>query len=110
MPHIRLRSVDAKQVQALSQSLPKLLAQAMETTPDNFTFELIGTQYFQEGKAFASYPFVEVLWFARNKAVRELSAKIITDQVKALSGAQDIAVIFIPIEKHDYFENGKSFA
>lgn len=110
MPHLRFRSLSTDQVQSLSRSLPSELAEAMETTPDNFTFELIGTQYFQDGQKFASYPFVEVLWFARNKSAKEKSAKIITDQVKALTKAQDIAVIFIPIEKHDYYENGQSFA
>lgn len=110
MPHLRFRAVEPTHVQALSQSLPAPLAQAMDTTSDNFSFELISTQYFQEGKAVSSYPFVEVLWFARDSNAQALSAEIITAQVRAQTGAQDIAVIFIPLEKQDYFENGKSFA
>lgn len=110
MPHLRFRALEPGHVQALSQSLPKPLSQVMETTPDNFSFELISTQYFQDGQKITSYPFVEVLWFARSKEIQKASAKLITEQVKALTHAQDIAVIFIPLEKHDYFENGNSFA
>lgn len=110
MPHLRFRALEPTQVQALSKSLPAPLARAMETTTDNFSFELINTQYFQDGQKTTSYPFVEVLWFARNINAQTLSAEIITAQVRAQTGAVDIAVVFIPLEKQDYFENGKSFA
>jgi hypothetical protein len=109
MPHIRFKSVSDKHMKTLSKSLPKPLAQAMETTEDNFSFELMEHQYYAQGKKVKSYPFVEISWFERSQDCKTKSAKIITDQIRKLTKADDIAVVFIPIEKSDYFENGKSF-
>lgn len=109
VPHIRIRSVSEKNVQALSKKLPKDLAKAMETTEDNFSFELISTKYFSNGKAKKSYPYIEVHWFERTQEIKQRSANIITDLVRSLTKAEDIAVVFTPIQKSDYFENGKSF-
>ncbi len=109
MPHIRFRSLSDTQVAMLSKALPKELATAMETSEDNFTFELISTQYFSDGKASPSYPFTEVYWFERSQEIKERSAKIITSKIHEMTQSQDIAVIFVPIQKSDYFENGKSF-
>lgn len=109
MPHIRIRSISEKHVQNLSKILPKELAQSMETSEDNFTFELISTKYFSNGKVKKSYPYIEVYWFERSQEIKEKSAKIITDYVRKLTKAEDIAVVFTPIQKNDYFENGKSF-
>jgi hypothetical protein len=109
MPHIRFRSLSEDQVMKLSESIPQELAPAMETTEDNFSFELVPTQYYSEGRPVQSYPYTEVHWFERSQEVKQRSAKIITDKIRALTQAQDIAVVFIPIQKCDYFENGESF-
>jgi len=109
MPHIRFKSVPDKHMKSLSKSLPKPLAKAMETTEDNFSFELIENQYYANGKKVKSYPYVEVHWFERSQDCKNKSAKLITDQIRKLTKAEDIAVIFIPIEKSNYFENAKSF-
>lgn len=109
MPHLRFRALSAQNVQTLSVSLPKVLAPAMETSEDNFTFEVISTEFFTNGKSDKSYPFVEVHWFARSQEIKTSSAKIITEQVKALTAAADVVVVFIPLAKVDYFENGQSF-
>ena len=109
MPHIRLKCISEKNVQALSETLPKKLAQSMQTTEDNFSFEILPNKFFEAGKPIESYPFVEVHWFERTQEVKSQSAKIITDEVRSLTQAQDIVVVYIPIEKNNYFENGKSF-
>ncbi|WP_413582064.1 DUF1904 domain-containing protein [Bdellovibrio sp. HCB288] len=109
MPHMRFRGMKAEQVANLSQTLPQQLAPAMETSEDNFSFELINTQYFTKGQSGGEYPFVEVLWFQRSQEVQDKSAMIITEKVKALFPQDDIAVIFIPLEKKNYYENGSHF-
>lgn len=109
MPHIRIKSVPDKHIKTLSKALPKELATAMETTVDNFSFERVDNQYYSNGKKVKSYPYIEVHWFERSQGCKIKSANIITEQVRKLTKSEDIAVVFIPIEKSDYFENGKSF-
>lgn len=109
MPHIRIKSVPVEHMKSLSKNLPKPLSKAMETTEDNFSFELVENQYYSNGKKSKSYPYVEVHWFERSQDCKINSVKIITDQIRKLTKAEDIAVVFVPIEKSNYFENGKSF-
>lgn len=109
MPHLRFRAVNSEVVQTLSSTLPQELSQAMNTDADNFTFESVATDFFSNGQATSSYPFVEVLWFERTQEVQNLSATVITDHVKKLTAAQDVVVVFIALNKKAYYENGKHF-
>jgi len=109
MPHIRFRAIKEDHVEKLSALLCKDLANAMETSEDNFTFELIETQFFAQGKKVESYPFVEVSWFARSQEIQDLSAKIITEKVKTLAGYEDVIVVFQALPKTNYYENGEHF-
>ena len=109
MPHLRFRALDEIHVQSLSDALVAPLAEAMGTTEDNFTFELIGTRFFYKRQEIESYPFVEVLWFSRGKEVQQKAATIITNQVKAVSKAADVVVVFRALPEADYYENGKHF-
>jgi hypothetical protein len=96
-------------VATLSQTLVKDLAAAIETGEDNFSFELIGSQYFSKGQPGGAYPFVEVLWFQRSQEIQDKSASIITEQVKKLCPQDDVAVIFVSLAKNSYYENGSHF-
>jgi hypothetical protein len=109
MPHIRLRGMSTEQAGELSQSLPASLAPILETTVDNFTVELVQTQFFQQGSANSGYPFCEVLWFERSADHRQRCADWLTAEIRRLTAASDVAVVFFPIERSDYFENGKHF-
>jgi hypothetical protein len=109
MPHLRFRAVTEAQVQTLSETLVSDLAMAMETSEDNFSFEYIGSRFFEKSKSTASYPFVEVLWFARSQEIQDRAAVLITDKVRKLTQAQDVVVIFQVLEKSAYYENGKHF-
>lgn len=109
MPHIRFRSLQSHHVSQLSVELTPALASAIQTSEDNFTFELIQTQYFIHGQPTSSYPFVEVLWFARSQEVQDRCALLITEKVKALSKAEDVVVVFTVLEKTAYYENGTHF-
>ncbi len=109
MPHIRVRAVENKKIAELSKNLIPDLAKTIQTDVDNFTVESISTQFFVDGKEVSSYPFVEVLWFPRSQEIQDAAAKLITDQVRALTQAQDVIVIFTVLEKTAYYENGKHF-
>lgn len=108
MPHLRFRSLTSAMVEQLSKDLPQPLAQCMGTTVDNFTFELIATQFFENGHGVTSYPFVEVLWFQRSQEVQDTAAQLITEAIKK-SVANDVVVVFIDLAKQNYYENAKHF-
>ena len=108
MPHLRFRSIKEEDVSKLSKELPKKLAEAMNTTVDNFTFELISTTYFQDGSPTKSYPFVEILWFDRGQETQDKSALVITGELKKIS-QEDIVLVFTSLEKNKYYENGTHF-
>lgn len=109
MPHIRLRGLSAENVQKLSQTLAAELAPILETTIDNFTLELVATQFFERGHAHPGYPFCEVWWFERSEPHRQRCAEWLTQEIRKITNASDVAVVFFPIEKSNYFENGAQF-
>nr|BFD68065.1 DUF1904 domain-containing protein [Bdellovibrio sp. HAGR004] len=109
MPHVRFRAIKKEDVQKLSQSLTTELARSMNTPPDNFTFELVQTQFFSGGGETTSYPFIEVLWFARPQEVQNECAGIITRQMKQLGPYEDVVVVFHVLAKEAYYENGRHF-
>ena len=99
----------SEQVQRLSQTLPAGLAPLAETTVDNFTVELVQTQFFVNGHSSAGYPFCEVFWFERSDEHRKRCAEWLTKEIKDITNASDVAVVFFPITKSNYFENGAHF-
>jgi len=109
MPHLRLRGLQPALVQKLSETLADELATILETAPDNFTVEYVPSQFFAKGLPHEGYPFVEVLWFERAQAVKKKVAERITDCVRSLSKAPDVAVVFRNLPRDSYFENGKHF-
>lgn len=109
MPHIRLRGMSSENVERLSQNLASQLAPILETTIDNFTIELVQTQFFENGRTHAAYPLCEVFWFERSELHKQRCADWLTNEIRKITKATDIAVIFCPIEKSNYFENGQHF-
>lgn len=109
MPHIRMRALEENQVAKLSSLLCKELATTANTSEDHFTFELVKTTFFFDGKAVKSFPFVEVLWFDRPQTVQDTCAKIITSHVKEVAGSEDVIVVFSKLTKDSYYENGEHF-
>lgn len=109
MPHIRVRAVPCDVVQKLSESLPEKLSIAINTPIDNFTIESISTIFYANGQLTESYPFVEVLWFPRSQEIQNECARIITDQVKTMTSAEDVVVVFRVLEKSAYYEDGSHF-
>jgi hypothetical protein len=57
----------------------------------------------------SSYPFIEVLWFARSSEIQDHSAKIITEAVKQVTASTDVVVVFFELAKNSYYENGAHF-
>lgn len=109
MPHLRLRALKPEQVQQLSLQLCQDLAKAVGSPEDHFTFELVSTQYFFNGKATVSSPFVEVLWFERPQDVQDQCARLITEKIKSMTKSEEVVVVFSSLAKTAYYENGSHF-
>lgn len=109
MPHLRIRSLGSDQVANLSTSLVPDLAEITGAPIDNFTLELVPTQFFQDGKVVNSFPFVEVLWFERPQAIQDACAVLITKKVREVAPGQDVVVVFTKLAKNSYYENGMHF-
>ncbi len=109
MPHIRIRSLNEAAAKKLSQELPVALAPIMETTVDNFSVELVATTFFKDGVKVDGDPMVEVLWFERAQAVKQVSAQKITELVRLQTNSEYVSVVFLALPKLDYFENGQPF-
>jgi hypothetical protein len=110
MPHIRIRSLSQSQVESLSLNLCKELSVVMETSEDNFTIESQEALQYVSGKQLvATDPFIEVLWFDRGQIIQDKAAQTITESVRKISGFSTITVIFTPLAKTNYYENGKHF-
>jgi phenylpyruvate tautomerase PptA (4-oxalocrotonate tautomerase family) len=110
MPHFRFRAVAPEIVESLSKTLIDELESVMKSPRIDFTFELIKTDFFHEGKADVGYPFVEVLWFDRGQETKDVVAKCITDHLSGLlSTTQNIAVIFTALEPTNYYDNGQHY-
>jgi hypothetical protein len=109
MPHLRFREIPTSLIEKLSETLPAPLAKVMQTSEDNFTFELIPTQFFSSGKNSPGNPFVEVLWFKRTQDIQDRSATIITESLRKVYPTADITLVFIELHPHCYYENGQHF-
>lgn len=109
MPHIRIRAMKPDQVAGLSKTLVKDLATTIKTSEDNFTFELVPTQFFSGGESVTGSPFVEVLWFERTADVQQQVADLITTAIKKIVSDEYIAVVFLPLLPQNYYENGQHF-
>lgn len=104
MPHIRFRGVLDSTVSQISQQVSKL-AQLVETDAQNFTFEVIATQFYEVGMATKGYPFVEVLWFPRSTEKKQVTAQYLTQFILSLETHDYVTVIFQELSKDSYFEN-----
>ena len=112
MPHIRVRGASLEHVAKLSENLGAEMGPLVGTSPDNFTVECVKTHFFSNGVGDAGYPFIEVLWFDRPHEIKQRCAEYLTAKLKSIVGgptAPDVAVIFQPLEKSNYFENSRSF-
>ncbi|MCX5773549.1 MAG: DUF1904 family protein [Fusobacteria bacterium] len=109
MPHIRFRKIETHHVKTLSETLLKPLATEIKCADDWLTFEHIQSTGFCHGKSHAGNPFVEVLWFEREKEVKDNVAKLITNEIKKLIDSKEITVIFVPLQEVNYYENGEHF-
>ena len=109
MPQLSFHGVDIEKVQAISSALVATLADAMDTTEDNFILEVNPSVQVQAGAIVTPYPFVEVRWFTRGQAIQDASAQVITHALQQ-QGYAEVEVFFLPLSEAAYYYQGKHFA
>ncbi len=108
MPHLRIRGIDATPIRALSHALLDQMETIIQAPRDWFSIEVISSLYLFDGIEKSPGPIVEFLWFDRGRAVQDRVALAITDLLRPhVPQGQDITVIFVPLQKHHYYENGR---
>lgn len=111
MPHFRFRAISAEKVQQLSTPLVDGLHELMDCPKAHFTIEHIPSNFYFEGNATESYPFVELFYFDRGQHVQDEIAKRVTALVREIleKPNQDVAVIFTKLERASYYDNGQHY-
>lgn len=110
MPHLRCRALSQPDVERLSLTLIDALAELLGSDPANFTLERVESTFFADGWPRQSSPLIEVAWFAREQAVQDAAARLITDQVREIVGSEvRVAVVFQALERSAYYSDGQHF-
>jgi hypothetical protein len=109
MPHLKFKGVAEQTVSTLSQSLLQDLAQALETTVDNFTFEYQPSTFYKNSIKSPVPPYVEVHLFNRAAQALHKTANLISSSIKSLENHDYVTVVFVEIPKSHYFEDGTHF-
>lgn len=99
MPHLRFRGFDPARLETFAPSLPAPLAELFGCPEDWITLEAETSRFL----AGPPSPMIEITWFQRENSVRDAVAALL------YRAAPDAAVVFRPVSKGDYYENGKNF-
>jgi hypothetical protein len=108
MPLLRIRAIEPKKVRVISKAMIDELERLLQCPRDYFVVEVIHSTFILDGEEVEGAPVVEVSWFDRGQELQDKAAEIITKYVR-LVGYINCDVIFMPLEKEKYYENGKHF-
>jgi hypothetical protein len=106
MPQLLIRGISTNDICNISKPLIEELAEICECGTDNFMLECIHTTSIFDGKVVISYPFIEVKWFERGIAIRDLFASAIAKHVKSLD-IPEVEIAFITYREDSYYLNGE---
>jgi hypothetical protein len=108
MPALKLIAIDGKKALTISKELIDELQELMQCPRDYFSIEVAQSKYIMDGKFVGGPQMVEVYWFDRGQEIQDKAAKIITKHVHSI-GYKSVDVIFHPLDKNKYYENGEHF-
>jgi len=103
MPHLRFRGVADAALDAPFAALMRTLPEAFDCPPDWISAELVATTFLTPVA-----PMTEILWFERGAGTRDRVATLVTDAFRAAGVA--MTVVFVPLAKEHYYEDGRRFA
>lgn len=108
MPILRFHAIDPVRICAQSDALVSDLSLTVGCTADLVTLEVIESKFIVNGQETKGYPVIEVSWFDRGQTVQDAAATCITKHVQAM-GYPEVDIIFMPLTKSCYYENGEHF-
>jgi hypothetical protein len=111
MIHLRFRAVDIEVMSALSLALVSELQSLFPTSSrEEFSFELVSTQFFQQGDICRASPFVEVLCSKPAPKIQGKVAEVITHNVQLAAGQDiDVLVVFTELHSGSCYINGEKY-
>lgn len=109
MPHLRIRSIDEKNVRDLTLSLIPELSKMTGAPEEHFSVEHIPSIYYAQGRQIEGDPFCEILWFDRGAEIQDQVARLVTAHLAKIKSDKDIVVVFTLFPKTHYYENGQHF-
>lgn len=109
MPQLIFKGITVDQVKKISTPLVNELADLCECETDNFSLEIVHSTFVFDEKEIRAFPFIEVKWFERGRAIQDQFANIITKHIQNL-GIPELEVAFTVFLESAYYFNGKSFA
>ncbi len=109
MPHLRFRALDKSVVIYLSSHTLVPLAEMMQCSAEDITYEYIQSEFYFSALSSKAYPFVEILWFDRGQVVQDQVASYLTQVIKAKIGWDELAIIFTPLKPSAYYDMGKHY-
>lgn len=109
MPHLFIRGITVEEVQKISRDLVQELAEICSSDTDNFTLEVVNSNFVFDGQKVKAFPLIEVKWFERGQEIQDQFAQSVTKHVHSL-GIPEVEVAFSTFLKSAYYYNGRSFA
>ena len=108
MPMLKFKAIEIESVCKISKMLVDELQELIQCPRDYFSLTVDRAIYVKDGEIAKGDPVVEVSWFDRGQAIQDIAAKIITKHINSV-GYKNVDVIFYPLDKNSYYENGEHF-
>lgn len=108
MPMLKFKAIEIEKVCIVSKKLIDELEELIKCPRDYFSLSVERSIYVKDGDFVKGEAVVEVLWFDRGQAIQDTAAKIITKHINSV-GYKNVDVIFYPLDKNNYYENGEHF-
>jgi hypothetical protein len=105
MPQLTVRGIDAERMASISGPLIEELAALCECGIDNFTIDCLAVTSVFGGRAAVTYPFIEIAWFERGRAIRDQFADSVTRHIRE-AGVGEVEIAFKVYTEDGYYVNG----
>ena len=109
MPHLKVRGMDKKALIENSKEIIDGLTDIIKCDRNWFTIDYIHTDSIFDGRIIDGYTFVELFWFERTPEIKAKVGAFLTKMIKKMNGNRDCCIIFFPLCKEDYYDNGEFF-
>ena len=108
MPQLLLRGVETEKILPVSTEMLDELQRIIGCPRSDLTLECLTSIFIVDGQLSKGYPFVEIAWFDRGQEMQDQVALAVTKAIQR-AGYESVDIMFTPLEKSRYYENGQHF-